>query len=149
MKAVLQRVSKASVSVSGEVVGSIATGLAVLVGVAVGDTERDADYLVRKTTGLRIFPDDSGKFNLCLADIKGELLLVSQFTLLADARKGRRPSFTGAAPPEQARALFEYFVRQAEETGFKVAAGRFQEHMLVEICNDGPVTIILDSREVG
>jgi D-tyrosyl-tRNA(Tyr) deacylase len=147
MKAVLQRVAKASVSVGGEVVGSIGPGLVVLVGVANGDTEKDAQYLAQKTVELRIFADDAGKFNLSALDIKGELLVVSQFTLLADTRKGRRPSFVEAAPPVQAEGLFEQFVTAARASGLKVETGRFQQYMLVEIHNDGPVTILLDSRE--
>ena len=147
MKALLQRVTKASVSVGGEVVGSIGPGLVVFVGVANGDSERDVQYLAEKTTGLRIFDDGQGRLNLSVQDIGGELLLVSQFTLLADARKGRRPSFTDAAPPAQAEALFNHFVEQVRATGLKVATGRFQQCMQVEIHNDGPVTIMLDSRE--
>jgi D-tyrosyl-tRNA(Tyr) deacylase len=147
MKAVLQRVTKASVSVAGGEVGSIGPGLVVLVGVANGDTEKDARYLAQKTVELRIFADDAGKFNLSALDIKGELLVVSQFTLLADTRKGRRPSFVGAAPPAQAEGLFEQFVAAARASGLKVETGRFQQYMLVEIHNDGPVTILLDSRE--
>jgi len=143
----LQRVTKASVSVAGEVVGRIGPGLVVLVGVANGDTEKDARYLAQKTVELRIFADDAGKFNLSALDIKGELLVVSQFTLLADTRKGRRPSFVGAAPPAQAEGLFEQFVAAARASGLKVETGRFQQYMLVEIHNDGPVTILLDSRE--
>ncbi len=147
MKALLQRVSRAAVSIAGEEVGSIGCGLVVLLGVANGDTEKDAQYLIQKIVNLRIFSDEEGKFNLSALEVRGELLLVSQFTLLADARKGRRPSFTEAAPPAQAEKLFEYFVEQARATGLKVATGRFQQHMLVEIHNDGPVTIMLDSRE--
>jgi len=147
MKAVLQRVTKASVSVAGEVVGSIGPGLVVLVGVANRDTEKDAQYLAQKTVELRIFADDAGKFNLSALDIKGELLVVSQFTLLADTKKGRRPSFVDAAPPAQAEGLFEQFVAAARASGLKVETGRFQQYMLVEIHNDGPVTILLDSRE--
>ena len=147
MKALLQRVTKASVTVSHEEVGEIGQGLAVLLGVADGDTEKDADYLVNKIINLRIFTDSADKFNLSVLDIKGEILLISQFTLLADARHGRRPSFTGAAPPEQAEALFNYVVRQAGASGLKVATGRFQQHMEVEIHNSGPVTIMLDSRD--
>jgi D-tyrosyl-tRNA(Tyr) deacylase len=147
VKALLQRVTRALVSVAGEVTGSIGPGLVVLVGVADGDTEEDAQYLVRKITGLRIFSDENGKFNLSLEDVGGELLLVSQFTLLADARKGRRPSFTGAAPPETAEELFDYFVREAGASGLKTATGQFQEYMQVEIHNDGPVTLMLDSRD--
>jgi len=109
--------------------------------------QRVTDYLAQKITNLRIFSDDEGKFNLSALEINGELLVVSQFTLLADTRKGRRPSFVNAAPPDQARELCHYFVEQARATGLKVATGQFQEHMLVEIQNDGPVTILLDSRE--
>ena len=147
MKALLQRVTEASVSVAGEVVGSIGQGLVVFVGVANGDTERDAQYLAQRTVNLRIFSDKEGRFNLSVLDIKGELLVVSQFTLLADTRKGRRPSFIEAAPPAQAEELFERFVQQARATGLKVGTGRFQQHMQVEIHNDGPVTILLDSRD--
>ena len=147
MKALLQRVTGASVSVAGEVVGRIGRGLVVFVGVAGGDTERDAQFLVQKTVNLRIFADQEGKFNLSALDIKGELLLVSQFTLMADTKKGRRPSFVEAAPPAEAEELFEQFVRQARATGLKVETGRFQQYMQVEIHNDGPVTILLDSKE--
>ena len=143
----LQRVSRASVSVAGEEVGKIGKGLAVLLGVADGDTERDAQYLMAKVVNLRIFTDTQDRFNLSALDIGGELLLVSQFTLLADTRKGRRPSFDRAAPPALAEKLFDYCVGLARETGLKVATGRFQQHMQVEIHNDGPVTVMLDSRE--
>ncbi|RJO63009.1 MAG: D-tyrosyl-tRNA(Tyr) deacylase [Dehalococcoidia bacterium] len=146
MKALLQRVSSAKVTIEGTEVGCIGPGLCVLVGVAAGDTEKDADYLVSKLAGLRIFADEAGKFNLSLLDVKGEMLLVSQFTLLADARHGRRPGFTDAAPPEIAEKLFNLFVEKARATGLKVATGRFQAYMQVEIVNDGPVTIMLDSR---
>ncbi len=147
MKALLQRVTKASVSVIGEVVGRIGPGLVVLVGVANGDTERDAQSLAQRTVNLRIFADEASKFNLSVLDVKGELLVVSQFTLLADTRKGRRPSFVEAAPPELAEQLFERFVQQARAAGLKVETGRFQQHMQVEIHNDGPVTVLLDSRD--
>lgn len=147
MKALLQRVSRASVSVGGEETGRIGPGLVVLLGVADGDTEKDADYIVQKTVNLRIFTDAQDKFNLSALDVHGELLLVSQFTLLADTVKGRRPSFIDAAPPQQAEALFNYAVSLAKESGLKVATGRFQQHMQVEIHNDGPVTVMLDSRE--
>ena len=146
MKALLQRVTGASVSVTGEVVGRIGRGLVVFVGVASGDTEKDAQYMVRKTVSLRIFSDEEGRFNLSALDIKGELLLVSQFTLLANTSKGRRPSFTEAAPPAQAEEIFERFVKRARATGLRVETGRFQQHMQVEIHNDGPVTILLDSK---
>ncbi len=147
MKALLQRVTEASVSVAGEVVGRIGRGLVVLLGVASVDTEKDAQYLAQKTVNLRIFSDEAGKFNLSALDINGELLVISQFTLLADARKGRRPSFVEAASPTQAKELFDYFVEQAHAQGLNVQTGRFQQYMQVEIHNDGPVTILLDSRE--
>ncbi len=147
MKALLQRVSSAAVTVEGREVGRIGPGLCVLVGVAAGDSEKDIDYLVSKLVGLRIFADEAGKFNLSLLDVKGEMLLVSQFTLLADTRHGRRPGFTDAAPPEIAEKLFNLFVEKARATGLKVATGRFQAYMQVEIVNDGPVTIMLDSRD--
>jgi D-tyrosyl-tRNA(Tyr) deacylase len=148
LKALLQRVSSAAVTIEGMEVGRIGSGLCVLVGVAAGDSEKDIDYLVSKLVELRIFADSGGKFNLSLLDVKGELLLVSQFTLLADARHGRRPGFTDAAPPEQAERLFNLFVEKAKATGVRVATGRFQTYMQVEIINDGPVTIMLDSRDV-
>jgi D-tyrosyl-tRNA(Tyr) deacylase len=147
MKIVIQRVTKASVKVDGATIGEIGNGLVVFVGVAQGDTVEDIDYLVEKAVNLRIFSDNDGKFNFSTIDIKGELLLVSQFTLLASTRKGRRPGFTDAAPPEQAEALFNQFVLRAGSSGLKVATGQFQAHMLVEIHNDGPVTIFIDSRE--
>jgi len=146
VKALLQRVTRASVSVGGEVVGRIGQGLVVFVGVATGDTEKDAQYLAQKIASLRIFSDEEGRFNLSALDIKGELLVVSQFTLLADTRKGRRPSFIEAAPPAQAEEIFEQFVEQARATGLRVETGRFQQYMQVEIHNDGPVTILLDSK---
>ena len=147
MKALLQRVTSASVSVGGEVVGRIGRGLVVFVGVAVGDSEQDVCYLAQKTVGLRIFADEGGRFNLSVLDVRGELLVVSQFTLLADTRKGRRPSFTEAAPPAEAEALFQRFVEEVSASGLKVATGRFQQYMQVEIHNDGPVTVLLDSRD--
>ena len=147
MKALLQRVSSASVSVGGEVVGSIGRGLVVLVGVADGDSDKDIQYLAQKIVNLRIFADQEDKFNLSALDIKGELLLVSQFTLLADTRKGRRPSFTGAAPPPQAEELFQQLVEQVKASGLRVATGRFQQYMQLEIHKDGPVTIMLDSKD--
>jgi D-tyrosyl-tRNA(Tyr) deacylase len=133
--------------VDGEDVGRIGSGLVVLLGVADGDTEKDAQYLMNKIVNLRIFADSEHKFNLSALDTGGELLLISQFTLLADARKGRRPDFISAAKPDRAEALFNYVVGLARESGLKVATGRFQQHMMVEIHNDGPVTIMLDSRE--
>ncbi len=147
MKVLLQRVIEARVSVGGQVVGEIGPGLVLLLGVAQGDLREDAQYLVEKTVNLRIFDDPQGLFNLSALDVKASLLLVSQFTLLANTRKGRRPSFVDAAAPEDAEALFNCFVAQARATGLKVETGRFREHMLVDIHNDGPVTIILDSEE--
>ena len=147
MKALLQRVTRASVSVDGEVVGEVARGLVVLVGIAAKDTEEDARYLAQKVVTLRIFADEGGKFNLSAVDVAGELLLISQFTLMGNTRKGRRPSFIEAAPPAQAEELFEYFVEQVCATGLKVGTGRCQAYMQVEIHNDGPVTVLLDSRE--
>jgi D-tyrosyl-tRNA(Tyr) deacylase len=147
VKALVQRVTGASVSVGGEVMGSIGRGLVVLVGVAGGDSDKDIQYLAQKMVNLRIFADKEEKFNLSALDIRGELLLVSQFTLLADTRKGRRPSFTDAAPPPQAEELFRRLVEQVKASGLKVATGRFQQYMQLEIHNDGPVTIMLDSRD--
>ena len=147
MKAVLQRVNRASVTVEGEVVGSIGGGLVVLVGISREDTEKDAQYLAEKTVNMRIFSDSEGKFNLSALDTRGELLVVSQFTLLADARKGRRPNFADAASPDQAEVLCERFLAFLRTTGLRVETGRFQQYMLVEIHNDGPVTVLLDSRE--
>lgn len=146
MKVLLQRVNKACVSINSKIIGNIGKGLVVLVGVASNDTEKDVHYLVEKVAGLRIFTDDTGKFNLSIKDIKGEFLVISQFTLLADTRKGRRPSFTEAAPPAQAENLFNEFVKQTRNTGLKTETGEFQQYMQVEIHNDGPVTIMLDSR---
>ena len=147
MKVLLQRVTSASVSIGGESVDRIGPGLVVFVGVAAGDTVEDARYLAQRMVGLRIFADENSKFNLSALDIGGELLVVSQFTLLADTRKGRRPSFADAAPPEEAERLFEQFVAEARASGLKVETGRFQQHMQVEIHNDGPVTIMLDSKK--
>jgi D-tyrosyl-tRNA(Tyr) deacylase len=147
MKVLLQRVTSASVSIEDEKVGRIGSGLCVFVGIAAGDTEKDVDYLVSKCVNLRIFADEAGKFNLSALEVKGELLLVSQFTLLADATHGRRPGFTDAAPPDEAERLFNLFVDKARATGLKIATGRFQAYMDVEIHNDGPVTIMLDSRD--
>ncbi|HSW57162.1 MAG TPA: D-aminoacyl-tRNA deacylase [Dehalococcoidales bacterium] len=147
MKALLQRVTKASVTVDGQLTGSIGPGLVVLVGVANGDTVRDVQYLAQKTAGLRIFSDAEGKFNLSVLDVRGQILAVSQFTLLADTRKGRRPSFIDAAPPQIAEELFIQFVNELRNSGIVVETGRFQTHMLVEIHNDGPVTVALDSQD--
>jgi D-tyrosyl-tRNA(Tyr) deacylase len=146
MRAVVQRVSRGQVSVAGAVAGAIDLGLVVLLGVAEGDTPEDALYLADKICGLRIFEDEAGKMNLGVAEVAGRILVVSQFTLLGDCRKGRRPSFDKAARPDLARALYEKFVAAVGERGIAAATGRFQEHMLVELVNDGPVTLLLDSR---
>ncbi len=145
MRAVVQRVSRARVTVNGETAGEIGLGLLVLLGVGAGDTRAEADYLVEKTIGLRIFEDAGGKMNLSVAEVGGALLVVSQFTLYGDARRGKRPSFDGAAPPEQARELYEYFVEKVRASGVRTESGRFQETMQVELVNEGPVTILLDS----
>jgi D-tyrosyl-tRNA(Tyr) deacylase len=147
VKALLQRVTEASVSIAGQTVGNIGRGLVIFVGVANGDTVKDAQYLAQKVISLRIFADDEGRFNLSALQIRGEILVASQFTLLADTKKGRRPSFTEAASPAQAEELFEQFVAQTRTSGLKVETGRFQQYMQVAIQNDGPVTILLDSQE--
>jgi D-aminoacyl-tRNA deacylase len=145
MKAVVQRVTRAQVTVAGEVTGCIGPGLLVLLGVGKSDTEAEADYLLDKIAGLRIFEDAAGKMNDSLQDTRGGLLVVSQFTLLADTRRGRRPSFDRAARPEQARVLYEYFLAGARARGLDVQSGVFQAHMEVELLNNGPVTILCDS----
>lgn len=147
MRAVAQRVSGATVRVGDRICGAIGLGLLVLIGVAGDDTAEDADWLLDKLMDLRIFENDSGKFDRSLRDIGGELLLVSQFTLFADTRKGRRPSFSGAAAPEHAVPLYEHCVARARSHGFRVATGEFGAHMQVELTNDGPVTILLDSQQ--
>ena len=144
MRAVVQRVSQASVSVGGEVVGAIKRGVVVLVGVTHGDTEEQAEWLARKIAGLRIFEDSEGKMNAGLLDADGAALVISQFTLYADCRKGRRPSFTNAAMPEVAEPLVEHFAQALRNHGVPVETGVFGAHMLVEIYNDGPVTILLE-----
>lgn len=146
MKALVQRVTTASVSVSDRVTGRIGQGLVVLLGIARADSEEDARYLANKIVNLRIFADEASEFALSALEIGGEILVVSQFTLLADLRKGRRPSFTEAAPPDKASELYEFFINHVRSTGLKVETGVFQEHMLVEIHNDGPVTLILESK---
>jgi D-tyrosyl-tRNA(Tyr) deacylase len=146
MKALVQRVARASVSVNDKVVGKIGSGLVVFLGVAQGDSKEDAIYLANKVVNLRIFADESSKFSLSALDTRRDILIVSQFTLLADTRKGRRPDFSTAAPPDLAKELYELFVEQVRSTGLKVETGLFQEHMLVEIYNDGPVTILLESK---
>jgi D-tyrosyl-tRNA(Tyr) deacylase len=146
MKALVQRVSGASVSVNERIVGKIGPGLVVFLGVAQGDSKEDATYLANKVANLRVFADESSHFSLSALDTRGDILIVSQFTLLGDTRKGRRPDFTAAAPPNLAKQLYESFVEQVRATGLKAETGLFQEHMLVEIHNDGPVTISLESR---
>lgn len=145
MRAVLQRVSRAKVTADGEVTGEIGKGMLVLLGVSRGDSEKEAVYLVEKTLNLRIFEDENDKMNLSLLDVAGELLVVSQFTLYGDARKGRRPSFIEAAAPERANELYEFFVSEARKQLKNVETGRFQAMMDVELVNDGPVTILLDT----
>src|SRR6516164_10267664 len=144
MRAVVQRVSRASVKVNGEFTGKIETGLLVLLGVAHDDAETAASYLVDKVAGLRIFEDDAGKMNRSVADIGGAVLVVSQFTLFGDVRKGKRPSFDAAARPERARQLYDCFVGRVRVLGLRCETGRFQEMMEVELVNQGPVTILLD-----
>lgn len=146
MRALIQRVSKGSVSVDGETTGAIANGLVILLGVRQGDTEADARFLAEKCAHLRIFADGEGKFNLSCQDVGGEMLVVSQFTLYGDARKGRRPSFIDAAPPEISEPLYEKFIGYLEGMGFRVGRGVFGAMMTVEIHNDGPVTLMLESK---
>jgi len=145
MRAVVQRVSRASVTVAGEITGEIGLGLLVLLGVGSGDGRADAEYLAGKIAGLRIFEDPGGKMNLALAEVGGAVLAVSQFTLYGDVRRGKRPSFDGAAVPAAARELYEYFVERIRGAGLRCETGRFQETMQVELVNEGPVTVLLDS----
>lgn len=147
MRAVVQRVERAAVRVDGEQVGAIGLGLVVLVGVATDDTEADATWLAGKVRALRVFPDENETMNHSVEEVGGSVLAVSQFTLLGDARKGRRPSYVAAAPPERAEALYRVFVGAVREGGVLVEEGRFQAHMYVELINDGPVTILLDSKK--
>ena len=148
MRAVVQRVSRARVTVEGEVVGQIGLGLLVLLGVGEGDDEGAAEYLAEKTVGLRVFEDDAGKMNRSVAEAGGAVLVVSQFTLYGDVRKGKRPSFDRAAKPEAANRLYEHFVQRVRAAGVQCETGRFQAMMDVELVNDGPVTILLDSERV-
>lgn len=145
MRMVIQRVSEASVSVDGSIVGKIGRGLVVLLGVARRDTEQQAEWLANKLVNLRIFEDDAGKMNVSLQELGGEVLVVSQFTLLGDCRKGRRPGFSDAALPEEADRLYRYFVEYLRLQGCIVETGQFQAKMLVNICNDGPVTFVIES----
>jgi D-aminoacyl-tRNA deacylase len=148
MRAVVQRVTRASVTVEGKIIGEIGSGLVVLLGVARDDDPRDADYLAEKIAALRIFDDEQGKMNLSVKEIDGGLLVVSQFTLYGDVRRGLRPSWIDAAPPEIAEPLYNYFVEQTRKHVANVATGSFRAMMRVELVNDGPVTILLDSRKV-
>ncbi|HTW30773.1 MAG TPA: D-aminoacyl-tRNA deacylase [Candidatus Sulfotelmatobacter sp.] len=145
MRAVIQRVSRAGVTVAEATVGEIGVGLLVLLGVGHGDTETDASYLAEKIAGLRVFEDENGKMNRSLQDVGGSVLAVSQFTLYGDVRKGKRPSFDGAAPPAEARRLYELFVERIRSLGLRCETGQFQAMMQVELINEGPVTILLDS----
>jgi D-aminoacyl-tRNA deacylase len=147
MRAVVQRVSRASVKVDGDTVGAIEKGLLVLLGVAQDDTEADADYLADKIIGMRVFEDSDEKMNLSVTEVGGAVLVVSQFTLYGDMRRGRRPSFDAAARPEQARRLYEYFVEKIRASGVRCETGTFQAMMDVELVNEGPVTILVDSRK--
>ncbi len=147
MRAVVQRVSRSQVSVNGEIAGQIGLGLLVLLGVGRDDAEADATYLSEKIIGLRVFEDAQGKMNRSVQDVGGSVLAVSQFTLYGDARRGKRPSFDAAAPPEKARQLYEFFVQQIRAAGLRCETGRFQEMMKVELANEGPVTILLDSEK--
>ena len=148
MRAVIQRVSKSEVTVGNESVGKIGEGLVVLLGVGKDDTEKDGEYLAEKIANLRIFADDQDKMNLSLLDTGGSALVVSQFTLFGDCRKGRRPSYNDAAAPERAEELYEYFVARLKYLGITVATGRFQAMMNINLINDGPVTVLLDSRKI-
>jgi D-aminoacyl-tRNA deacylase len=145
MRACIQRVRRAAVTVAGEVCGRIGPGMLVLLGVATDDTDADARQLAKKVAGLRIFEDSQEKMNLSLADVAGAMLVVSQFTLLGDCRRGRRPDFIAAAPPELAERLYQVFIAAVAEQGVPVATGRFRQHMEVELVNDGPVTLIVES----
>ena len=149
MRAVVQRVSRAQVTVAEETVGEIGRGLLVLLGVTHADNKADADYLVDKIAGLRIFEDGNGKMNLDITAVSGGILVVSQFTLYGDVRRGKRPSFDAAAAPQRARQLYEYFVERIRAAGLPCQTGRFQEMMQVELVNDGPVTILLDSAKTS
>jgi D-tyrosyl-tRNA(Tyr) deacylase len=146
VRAVVQRVRQSSVSVAGTVVGRIDRGLLVLLGVGVGDAEKDADLLAEKVLNLRVFPDDAGQMNRSVLDVRGGLLVVSQFTLYGDARKGRRPSYVDAASPEEANRLYERFVARVRSSGLEIATGVFRATMDVALVNEGPVTLLLDSR---
>ncbi len=148
MRAVVQRVSLGEVTVEEKITGSIGKGFVVLLGVGQGDTQKDADYIADKVANLRVFEDEQGKMNRSLSDVGGSVLAISQFTLYGDCRKGRRPGFTQAADPDQAKALYDYFTERLRQQGFEVQEGIFQADMLVKIYNDGPVTMLLDSKRL-
>ena len=148
MRAVVQRVSRGSVTVSGAVTGEISQGFVVFLGVAEEDTEKDADYIADKVANLRVFEDENGKMNRSIQDVGGSVLAISQFTLYGDCRKGRRPGFTQAAGPEKAKALYDYFTEKVRKAGIRTEEGIFQAEMLVKIDNDGPVTMLLDSKKL-
>jgi len=147
MRALLQRVAHARVVIDGNDVASILTGLLVLLGIAKSETETDADFILRKVLGIRVFPDTQGRMNLDLQQVGGGLLVVSQFTLMANCRRGRRPSFDDAAPPKDAELLYEYFLERAKASSVPVSSGLFQRHMMIDLVNDGPVTILIDSLD--
>ena len=147
MRAVVQRVNYCNVQVKGEVIDSISDGLCVLLAVGEDDDREDADYLVDKVINLRIFDDEDGKLNLSAKDLDKDIMVVSQFTLYGDCREGRRPSYSKAADPDRAENLYDYFVEKLEETDLNIASGRFKTYMDVELCNDGPVTLMLDSKK--
>lgn len=149
MRAVVQRVKEAGVSVDGSLLGQIERGLVILLGVGQDDKEEDVDYLLSKIIHLRIFEDDEGKMNRSLLDIKGEMLVISQFTLYGDCRKGRRPSFVSAAGPEKAESLYEYFIAEGAKAGIRTVPGKFQAMMDISLVNSGPVTIILESQKTS
>jgi len=148
MRAVIQRISRAQVRVEGQMIGQAGKGLLVFLGVGKQDTHKEADYLLEKILNLRIFEDGEGKMNLSPLDVGGDLMVISQFTLYADCRKGRRPSFTDAGPPQAAKAIYDYFIARAESSGLRVSSGIFQAMMEVELVNSGPVTILLDSSKI-
>ena len=146
MKVVIQRVKNASVKVEGKIVGEIEKGFLVLLGIKVGDTKQKADYLIKKVCNLRVFTDENDKMNLSIKDIQGKLLLISQFTLYADCRKGNRPSFINAARPDKGEELYNKFIEECQKEGIEVQTGKFGAHMEIEFTNDGPTTIIIDSK---
>lgn len=148
MRACVQRVTRGAVRVDGETIGEIGPGLVVLLGVGHEDSESDADFLADKLTQLRVFEDENEKMNLSLLDVGGAMLIISQFTLMGDCRKGRRPAFTAAAPPERANELYEYFIQAVSQRGVEVATGKFQAMMDVELVNSGPVTMLIDSKKL-